>query len=40
MDVSNVFVHHVFFWLKEADNKEDLKQLVSRIKKVIRFSGN
>lgn len=34
MDVSNVFVHHVFFWLKEADNKEDLKQLVAGLKKL------
>ncbi len=34
MDVNNVFIHHVFFWLKNADSKEDLDELVAGLKKL------
>jgi hypothetical protein len=26
--MKNVFIHHVFFWLKNTDSKEDLKKLI------------
>ncbi len=28
MDLKNSFVHHVYFWLKNPDSKEDLQKLV------------
>ena len=30
----NVFIHHVFFWLKEPSRIEDLDQLVTGLKKL------
>lgn len=33
-EMKNVFVHHVFFWLKNADSKEDLDKLVAGLKKL------
>lgn len=33
-EMKNVFVHHVFFWLKNAGNKEDLDKLVAGLKKL------
>lgn len=32
--MKNIFVHHVYFWLKNPENKEDLKKLVSGLKKL------
>jgi hypothetical protein len=33
-EMKNVFVHHVYFWLKNADSKEDLNKLVEGLKKL------
>jgi Stress responsive A/B Barrel Domain len=32
--MKNLFVHHVFFWLKNASNKEDLDKLVAGLTKL------
>jgi hypothetical protein len=32
--MKNLFVHHVYFWLKNAGNKEDLDKLVAGLKKL------
>lgn len=32
--MENVFVHHVYFWLKNADSAEDLGKLVAGLKKL------
>jgi len=28
MELKNTFIHHVYFWLKNPESKEDLQQLV------------
>jgi hypothetical protein len=33
-EMKNVFVHHVYFWLKNADSAEDLSKLVAGLKKL------
>jgi maleate cis-trans isomerase len=33
-EMKNIFVHHVYFWLKNAGNKEDLDKLVAGLKKL------
>lgn len=33
-EMKNIFVHHVYFWLKNADSKEDLEKLVAGLKKL------
>jgi hypothetical protein len=33
-EMKNVFVHHVYFWLKNAESAEDLGKLVSGLKKL------
>ncbi len=33
-EMKNVFVHHVYFWLKEKDSAADLSQLVAGLKKL------
>ncbi|MBL7740660.1 MAG: Dabb family protein [Chitinophagaceae bacterium] len=33
-EMKNVFVHHVYFWLKNAESKEDLDKLVAGLKKL------
>lgn len=33
-EMKNIFVHHVYFWLKNAANKEDLEKLVAGLKKL------
>jgi hypothetical protein len=33
-EMKNVFVHHVFFWLKNADSKDDLNKLLAGLKKL------
>jgi hypothetical protein len=33
-DMKNVFVHHVFFWLKNAESKEDKARLIEGLKKL------
>jgi hypothetical protein len=32
--MKDVFVHHVYFWLKNAGNEEDLAQLVAGLQKL------
>ena len=32
--MKNLFVHHVFFWLKNAGSKEDLSKLVAGLTKL------
>jgi len=33
--LKNIFVHHVFFWLKEPDNSDDRKQFEQGLNKLI-----
>ena len=33
-EMKDIFVHHVYFWLKNAGNKEDLEKLVAGLKKL------
>jgi len=33
-EMKNIFVHHVYFWLKNAGSKEDLDKLVAGLKKL------
>ncbi len=34
MALQHVFIHHVYFWLKNPDSKEDLQQLIDGLKKL------
>ncbi len=34
-DLSNMFVHHVFFWLKEPDNKARISKFRNELNKLI-----
>jgi hypothetical protein len=34
IEMKDMFVHHVYFWLKNAGNKEDLDKLVAGLKKL------
>lgn len=36
MPVKNIFVHHVYFWLKNPDSKEDRDKLVEGLKKLSK----
>ena len=29
MSLNNTFIHHVYFWLKHPESKEDLQQLIA-----------
>jgi Tfp pilus assembly protein PilO len=33
-EMKNIFVHHVYFWLKNAGNAEDLAKLTAGLKKL------
>ncbi|TMI75042.1 MAG: Dabb family protein [Bacteroidetes bacterium] len=33
-EMKDIFVHHVYFWLKNAGSKEDLDKLVAGLKKL------
>lgn len=37
--MSNIFVHHVYFWLKNPDSKEDLAQLVAGLNSLTKASS-
>ncbi|HEY6899684.1 MAG TPA: Dabb family protein [Puia sp.] len=37
MAISRDFVHHVFFWLKNPDSKEDRAALVAGLQKLTRL---
>jgi hypothetical protein len=36
MEINNIFIHHVFFWLKNAESKEDKAALVEGLKKLSK----
>jgi hypothetical protein len=36
--LTNKFVHHVYFWLKNADSKEDQAQLIEGLKKLTAIT--
>ena len=33
-EMKNIFVHHVYFWLKNKENTEDLSKLIAGLKKL------
>lgn len=35
----NGFIHHVFFWLKNPESKEDLKQLLEGLNQLSKVSA-
>lgn len=37
-ELKNVFIHHVYFWLKNPDSKTDLEQLVAGLKKLSKVN--
>jgi hypothetical protein len=37
-DMKNIFVHHVFFWLKNAESREDKDKLIEGLKKLSAVS--
>ncbi len=37
-EMKKVFLHHVYFWLKNADSKADLDQLVAGLNKLSKVS--
>lgn len=38
MTVDNKFIHHVFFWLKNPDSKEDRALLIAGLKKMSEIT--
>ena len=34
MELKNTFVHHVYFWLKNKDSKDDLNKLIAGLRKL------
>jgi hypothetical protein len=36
MEIKNIFIHHVFFWLKKADSKQDKESLIEGLKKLSK----
>jgi hypothetical protein len=34
MSLQNIFIHHVYFWLKNSGSKEDRAQLIDGLKKL------
>lgn len=34
MELKNTFIHHVFFWLKNADSNEDKQRLIEGLQKL------
>ena len=39
MQLENIFIHHVFFWLNNPDSKEDLADLIDGLKKLSSASS-
>jgi len=33
-EMKDIFIHHVYFWLKNKDSKEDLDKLIAGLKKL------
>lgn len=36
MELKNTFIHHVYFWLKNPESKEDLHQLVAGLESLSK----
>ena len=36
--IENKFIHHVYFWLKNADSKEDRARLIEGLKKLSKVT--
>lgn len=36
--MKNIFIHHVYFWLKNTGNAEDLEQLIAGLKKLSKVA--
>jgi hypothetical protein len=36
--IENKFIHHVYFWLKNADSKEDRSGLIEGLKKLSKVT--
>ena len=36
MALQNIFIHHVYFWLKNPDSKEDRELLIDGLKKLSK----
>jgi hypothetical protein len=39
MEIKDIFIHHVYFWLKNVDSKEDKGRLVEGLKKLSKASS-
>jgi hypothetical protein len=39
MSLSNLFVHHVFFWLKDPGNPEDRAALIGGLQKLSKIAA-
>jgi hypothetical protein len=37
MELKNIFIHHVFFWLKNPDSKEDKVALIDGLEKLSKI---
>lgn len=37
--MKNVFIHHVFFWLKHPESNDDKQQLITGLKKLATVSS-
>ena len=38
MELKNNFIHHVYFWLKNPDSKEDLQALINGLEELSQMS--
>ena len=38
MEISKSFVHHVYFWLNNPENKEDLEKLIAGLQSLSKVS--
>ena len=38
MELKNNFIHHVYFWLKNPDSKEDLQALINGLEELSKMS--
>lgn len=39
MTINNMFIHHVYFWLKNPSSKEDFQKLVDGLKQLSKDSN-
>ena len=38
MSLKNTFIHHVYFWLKNPESKEDLEKLIAGLQTLSKVS--